>query len=151
WIIPHVSDKNRLALRGCGAGEALVERERQLVDDLRPVPDSVPDAQTLALLVIEQDGEQLAVDDLLDDIGDIGEQLIEIQRLRSDCRHFEQKIEQLGALAKTHGGFSWGRHFQPGSRRPAVASTIFTLALAPMRLAPAAAIFCKSSRVRTPP
>jgi hypothetical protein len=60
-----------------------------------------------------------------------------------------QEIEQLGAFAKPDFGLSWGGH--GGNGQAAVASMIFTLALAPTRVAPAAAMFFRSSSVLMPP
>ena len=99
--------------------------------------------------------EQIVGHHALDDCGDVVEQLVEIQRLRRDARHFQQEVEQLGALAKRTGALrvAWPcrGEFAALGESGAVASTILTLALAPMRVAPAAIMLCRSSSVRMPP
>ena len=68
---------------------------------------------------------------------DVGQQLVQVERLRGGRRHLQQEIEQLGALLETDGGFAGGLHgLLYGvrmARQAAAASTILTLALAPMR------------------
>ncbi len=71
------------------------------------MPDGVADAQALLPLAIQQDGEQVVSDHILDDGGDVGQNAVEIERLRSRGRNVEQEIEQLGAFLETHLGF-WG-------------------------------------------
>ncbi len=59
--------------------------------------------RSLRLLVVEQDGEQIVGDHAAHDRGDVGEQFIELERLGSDGRDFEEKIEQVAALAELDG------------------------------------------------
>src|SRR6185436_17418291 len=61
-----------------------------------------------------------------------------------DFGDFEEEVQQLAALLEEGGG---GHRGEPA---PA-SSRILTLALAPMRVAPAALIFWKSSQLRMPP
>src|SRR5262249_311832 len=91
---------------------------------------------------------------LLDDLGNVGEELVEVQSLAGGGGDLQQEIEQLGSLAKTDSGFAGSLHGVPLTWRPvqaAVASTILTLALAPIRVAPAAVIVWRSASERMPP
>ena len=65
-----------------------------------------------AALAIQQDREQIVRHHGLDDRGDVFQQLVEIERFRRDARHFEQEIEQFGALAED-GGFARHAHQYP--------------------------------------
>ena len=62
-------------------------------------------------------------------------------------RYFQQIVQQFGALAETDRGFPAGAamaiRLAMGANQAAVASTILTLALAPMRVAPAAVMVCE--------
>ena len=51
---------------------------------------------------------------LLDDLGDVSQELVQVERLRCDRRHLEQEIKQLRPLAKTHRRFAWSRHLDVG-------------------------------------
>src|SRR5581483_8348310 len=112
------------------------------------MPNGVANAQVVPFLAVEQDGEQIVGQHLLNDLGDVGKQLIQIQGLAGGGGDFQEEIEQLGSLAKTNSGFAGSLHGVPLILRPvqaAVASTILTLALAPMRVAPAAVMVCRSA------
>ncbi len=103
----------------------------------------IANAQIAAFLVIKQDRKEIVRQHAAYDFGDIGEQSIEIEGLRRGGRDFQQEIEQLRTLAKTNGCFTRRLHGRipggaTGGAQAAVASTIFTLALAPIRVAPAA-------------
>ena len=52
--------------------------------------------------LIEVDPQQLAGDHALDNLGNAGQQFVEIQRLGGDRRHFQQKIQQFGSFAEEH-------------------------------------------------
>ena len=56
-----------------------------------------------------KDGEQVVGNDVLDDGGDIGQDAVEIERLRSGGGNIQEKIEQFGAFLKTNLGFAEGR------------------------------------------
>ncbi len=103
-------------------------------------------------LAIKQDGEQVVGNDIFDDGGDVGENAVQIERVRSGGGNIQEKIEQFGAFLEADLGFAGGRghHAVPDAAARA-ASTILTLALAPIRVAPAASIFSRSSSVRIPP
>ena len=64
------------------ARDALAQRDREIADHLLAVADGVADAQVVPLLAVEQDGEQVVGDYLLDDFGDVGEKLVQVERLR---------------------------------------------------------------------
>src|SRR5579885_251546 len=116
--------------------------------------DAVADAEVAALFVIEQDGEEVVRQDALDDFGHIGQQLFEIESLGRSGRHFQQEVEQFRPFAKPNRGFTGGLHRTLGelaAAQAAVASIILTLALAPIRVAPAATMARRSSSVRMPP
>ncbi len=63
--------------------------------------DGVADAQPLRPLAVKQNGEQIVGNHFLDDRRDVRQKLVEIERLGGDARHFQQEVEQLGALAET--------------------------------------------------
>ncbi len=62
--------------------------------------------KSLLAFAPQQDGEQIVGHDVLDDGRDVLQQLVQIQRLGGDARHFQQKIEQLDALAEADRGFA---------------------------------------------
>ena len=62
--------------------------------------------RSLPPLAVEQDGEQIVGQHLLHDLGDVGQQLVQVERLRGGGRHFQQEVEQLGPLLETDGGFA---------------------------------------------
>ena len=59
---------------------------------------------------------------LLDDVGDVGQQLVQVERLRDGGGHLEQEVEQFGPLLKTYRAL--GRRGMGTQRRDA--STILT-------------------------
>src|SRR5260370_39434744 len=127
--------------------------------------NGIADSQVLPSFAVKQDGQQLVGNDLLDDFGNVGQELVEVERVGSGSGDFQQKIEQLRTLAEAHTGFA--RSGLHGLRRLsqaeacatkfknhghwAAASTMAMLELAPIRVAPAATMARKSSRVRMPP
>src|SRR5690348_9413843 len=116
------------------------------------MPDRIADGEPAPQLAVEQDGEQVVGNDFLDDLGEIRQNAIQVECLRSHLGDLEQKIEQFGAVLEhallalrgSGRGCLCGGHQFPET-------TIFTLALAPIRLAPAATMLLKSSLVRMPP
>src|SRR4051812_8833836 len=113
----------------------------------------VADAQIVPPVVVQQNGEQIVRQHFMDNLGHVGQQLVQVQGERSRGRNFEQEIQQLASLFKTDTGFACSLHglFLSRDAQAAVASTIFTLALAPIRVAPAAVIAWTSCSVRIPP
>ena len=132
------------------------QRERKVAHHLFAMPDGITDAQVLPLFVEQQNGEKIVRDHAPDDVRNVGEQLIQIERLRRDGRDFQQKIEQIAAFAEPYGRFNARRdmsglfHLRRLFASP-VSSMICTLALAPTRFAPAATIARRSASVRMPP
>src|SRR5579863_3553017 len=110
--------------------------------------DRIPDAQPLRLLTVQKNRKKIVGNYVFHDRGEVCEQFIEIQRFRSGARHLQKEVEQLGALAEADGGLAGHGH---GIRQTAIASTIFTLLLEPIRVAPAVTIFRRSASVRMPP
>jgi hypothetical protein len=108
-IVADVAHQHRLAARRGRSGDAFADRDRQVAHHVLAMAHAVADAQVAALLVVEQDGEQVVGQHAVDDLGDIGEELIEIECLGRRRRHFEQEVEQLGALAESDRGFTWCR------------------------------------------
>ncbi len=100
--------------------------------------DRIADAQPLCFLAVKKNREKIVGNHVFDDRGDVGQQLIEIERFRGGARHLQQEIQQLRALAETDVGLARHRH---GFRQTAIASIIFTLLLEPTRVAPAVTIF----------
>ena len=68
--------------------------------------DGVADGKTLQTVAPQQDGEQVVGHHVLDDGGDVLQQLVEIQRFGGDARHFQQEVEQLDALAEADRGLA---------------------------------------------
>ena len=120
-----VRHQDWLALRGRGADNAFAQRDGKIAHHFFAVADGVANAQIFALLVEEQNREQIVGDDAAHDAGDAGEQFIEIESLGGDGRNFQQEIEQIAALAELDGRFSCGG--RPWAHGAAVASMIFTL------------------------
>src|SRR5260221_10095624 len=108
--------------------------------------DAMADAESAEAVAVKQKPVEVERDDGTNDLGDAGEETIEIQGVAGDGGDFQKKVEQFLALLEALILLGW-RH----GDQAAVACTILTLALAPMRVAPAAAIALRSSRVRTPP
>ena len=78
------------------------KRDHQAADDLFAMADRIADAQAVLALAVKQDGEQIVGNHVLDDGGDVRQNAVEVERLGGVRRHFEQEIEQLGALLKTN-------------------------------------------------
>src|ERR1700745_2583381 len=117
------------------------------------MPDRVPHAQRTRPLVVEQDCKELVGNYFLYDLTDIIQEAIKIERFRCNTADFEKEIEQFRPLAEADFGFARGGH-QYGFASPAGAAEVSTnpdsssriietLALAPIRFAPAATI-CRS-------
>src|SRR5436190_2932443 len=110
--------------------------------------DGVPNAEPLLFVVIEKNREQVRRYDVLHDGRDAGEQAVEVQRFRGGVGDAQQKVEQLRPFPEPDGGFPGGRRHR---LQADIASTICTPELAPIRVAPAASMFRRSSSVRIPP
>ena len=54
--------------------------------------DGVTDLQSLRLFLIQQDGEKIEGDHLLDDIGNAGEQPVEVERFGCNTGDVEQEV-----------------------------------------------------------
>src|SRR5579864_1884976 len=105
----------------------------------------VADAQTLPSFAVQQDGQEFVWNNLLDDVGYVGQQFIQVQRVGGSGGDFEQEIEQLRTLAETYTGFARGglHGLKTLSQAEAcatqckchwaAASTMAMLELAPMR------------------
>ena len=112
-----VFDQHRFAALRRRSHDAFAEADHQAAHDLFAVADGIADAQALISFVVQQDGEQIVGNHFLDDVGDVRQQLIQIERLRGDARHFEQEVEQLGALAERFNGFAGSGHGGRGLSR----------------------------------
>ena len=109
-VLGDVFDQHGFAARGGGSDDALAERNRQAAHNFFAVPDGVPDGERVRALAVQQDGEHIVGNHFLHDGRDGGELLRQIERLGADARHFEQEIEQLGALAEAKSGTARGGH-----------------------------------------
>src|SRR5262249_28051102 len=59
---------------------------------------------------VEQNGEEVVGQHAIDDLGDVGKQLVEVERERGGGGDLEEKIEQLAALSETDRGFAGSLH-----------------------------------------
>ena len=71
---------------------------------------AVAQPQSAALLVVKEDTDEVARDDLADDVRDGLHQRFEIEGLRDTRRHLEQEVHQIGTLAEVERGLVEGRH-----------------------------------------
>src|SRR5579884_1190778 len=112
--------------------------------------------------VIQKNREQLVRNNFLHDFSYVAEKPVEIERLRRDAANFQKEVEQVGPLAEADFGFGFNGHQYEFVSRPTAAGVsaaepfcssrmMATLALAPMRFAPAATIVRRFARVRMPP
>ena len=159
-IVMNVGREHRLTSGGRGAGKTFAERDHQVSHHFLTMADGIADAQAVLALAIQQDREQVVRDNVLHDGGDVRQNAIQVERLRCCGGNVEEKVEQFGAFLKTNSRFTG--HFAGGRRHGQVADSevcaadraaamILTLELAPMRVAPAASILSRSSKVRIPP
>ena len=108
-IDADVGHQQRLARSGDGADDTFAQAEAQVLDELFTMADAVAQAEALLPVIVEEDGEQVMRDGLLDDGGDFAQQAIEVEGLRGDRGDLEQKVEQIGALFEADAFFS-NRH-----------------------------------------
>ncbi len=151
-IVVNIGGQDRLAIRCRDAGDAFAERDYQVSHYFLAMADGITDAKPVLALAVKQDGEEIVGNDIFHNGGDVGENAVQIERVRSCGGNIQEKIEEFCAFLETDFGFAGrrGHHAVPDSAARA-ASTIWTLALAPIRVAPASSIFSKSSSVRIPP
>ena len=64
--------------------------------------------RSLALFVVQQNREQVVGQHPADDLGNIRQQLIEVERLRRDGRHFQQEVQQLATARENEPGLCAG-------------------------------------------
>src|SRR5579872_4091706 len=107
-IAADVLHQDRLAPRRRASHDPLAHRQRQVAHYFFAMAECIADAQVVTALVKKQDGEQFAIDDLLNDVRDVAEKLVEIECLRRGVGDLEQKVEQVGALAEAYGGLTGG-------------------------------------------
>jgi len=91
------------------------ERDLDVPDNLLPVPHGVPNPERLATFAVEKDGQKLHRNCALDHLSNGGEQIVQIQGLGSDGRHFQQEVQQFLALAKWRTCFG-ATHFASQAR-----------------------------------
>jgi hypothetical protein len=103
FFLADVADEHRFAGFGGLAGDAFAEGDEETIDQLLAVAHGVADAEGLAAIGVEKNGEELRGDDAGDDLGDGGEEAVEIERFRGDGGDFEEVIEQFRAVAKAAG------------------------------------------------
>ena len=109
-IVADVAHQDRLAPRRRRSRDALAHRHREIPYHFVAVTHGIADPQILPPLVEQQDGEQVVRQDAVNDFGNIGQQLVQVERERRSRRHFQQEVQQLGPLAETNGGFARGLH-----------------------------------------
>jgi len=109
-FVADVAHQQGLAARRGGSRDALSERDRKTADHLFAMPQGIADAHVLAPVVVQQDGEQIVRQDLLDNLRDVGQKQVEIQGLRGCGRHLQQVIQQLRPFAEAYRRLASGRY-----------------------------------------
>ncbi len=73
--------------------------------------DGVANAEALAAFAVEKNGEELGGDDAGDDVGDVGENAVEIEGFLRDRGDFEEEIQDLGTVFEADIGRTGDAHF----------------------------------------
>ena len=102
----HVVDHQRPAFGHHGAHDALADRQPERPLDIVGVADGVGDAQILALLVEQPHGKGLEGRQARDELGNLLEQLVEVENRGDLATQLEQGDEQLGGIARLGGIWS---------------------------------------------
>jgi hypothetical protein len=139
-----IADIDGLAGLGGGADDAFAEFDFESADEFVAVADGVADLEVFVTVAVKEDGEKVEADDAVEDVGDVIEDLIEIESGGGGVGDFEEEIEEIGAFLEADFAFPGAGHQYPpwGAGRP---ETIAMLAEAPMRVAPASIMRMASS------
>jgi len=89
-----VVDQDRLAIGDRGADQAAADRQAERPRDVLGIADRVGNRQIVALRIEQVDGERLEVGQARDQLGNLVQQLVEIEHRR----HFAAEREQRRQL-----------------------------------------------------
>ena len=105
----HVVDDQRPALGHDRADDALADGQPERPLDVLRIADGVRDAQVLSFLVEQPDGKGLERGQARDQLGDLLEQLVEVQDRGDLAAELEQRDEQLGGVGRLGGTWRGGK------------------------------------------